>query len=109
MQAHPAVSDGIFTRARGVRVRLLGHPKPHFEAFRIRRIPPPSLATSMIGEEVKLMAVLSPPVASPEWEAAVRTEAVSIGWNERDVALSGHDAHLIPDSSVTGRVYAPKR
>jgi hypothetical protein len=91
VQSHPEVSDSIFTRAPGVRIRLLRLSQPHLEAFRIR-VPPTLFAAPTIWEVI-LMAVLPLPIPFPEREAAVGAEAVSLGWNERDVILSGgsHD------------------
>jgi hypothetical protein len=87
------MSYGIFTRAPGGRVRLLRLSQPHLEAFRILRIPPTFFAAPPIWEVI-LVAVLPLPIPFPEREAAVGAEAVSLGWNERDVVLSGgsHDA-----------------
>lgn len=97
--AYPAVSDGIFTRTPTIRVRFLRLSQSHHATFPIPGIPP-TPATAAVVREVVLPAQRRSTLPTPEGEATVFAEVVSVGRDERVVALSGHDAHLTASSAV---------
>ena len=89
---HPAVRDGIGACTGGVRVRLLRLSQPHPETVRHLRVPQAPPTASMIRGKVVLVAIWPRPMPSSEREAAMGTEMVSVGRNERDVMFR-RDSH----------------
>jgi hypothetical protein len=87
---HPAVGNGVFGRTLGIRVCFLCLPEPLLKPFSILRVPEPPSTASVIWQGV-FVAIRLVPSLIPEREAAVRTEAGSVGWNKPDRLCGSHE------------------
>jgi len=85
----PLVSDGVYARLPGVRIRCLSTPQSFLQPFLALRVPPPPPAATMTWPGI-LAAVHLTPIVIPEREAAVHAETIGIGRNKRLGLCSSH-------------------